>query len=343
MRISTLCCKLAIAGSLLFFLQSCKKENGIDNETVVKKPYGLFIGDSEGQLLNTTDGEYYKTLFTPDGYPTRGLVTSGENILWVKMNLHLSTNNGVNFNPTYQSLKLFLPYLKPLMPWPRQILNVPSHNRVYVASELGKGIAYSDDNGLAWTTDGNWAHDVLGGGISSFAQLANGVLFAHSWNKDSIYRRENADASWTWVEPSSGLPSPAAFYLLNMGNTLVAVDASGNHGVWFSDDEGKNWYSKPGLPSGKILYAGHVAFDQTLLIGTDSAGVYRLENNVFIPSNYGLGDYTVVYSITSKNNIYKNDVNKEYVYIATNKGLYRSDDLGRNWYLVKPGEYVFVY
>lgn len=341
MRKYYLFCKLAFAGIFMLFLHSCKKENGIDNETVVKKPYGLFIGDREGQLLNTTDGDYYKTLFSPDGYPSRAITTSGENILWVKNNVHLSVNNGKNFNPTYQSLQ-FIPFLKEPMPWPQIILNVPSHARVYVASLLGKGIAYSEDNGSIWKTDMEWENGVVGGDISSFAQLGNGVLFAHSWRNDSLYRRKDASAQWSWVEPINGLPA-GPFYITSMNNTLVATDVSGVNGLWMSQDEGVNWSRIPGLPTDKILYTTHAPFNQTLLVGTDSAGVYRLENTGFVPSNFGLEDYTVVYAIKAKNNIYKNEANKEYVYLATDKGLYRSDDLGRNWYLVKPGHYVALY
>lgn len=342
MRISYLFCKLIVAGMFIFLLQACKKENGIDNETVIKKPYGLFIGDEQGQLLNTTDGDYYKTLFPPDGYPSRALTTSGNNILWIKNNAHLSEDNGKNFNPTYMSVQQAIPRITPLTPWSQVMLDVPGHERVYIASMLGKGIAYSENNGSTWITDMAWAEDVDGGLITSFAQLENGRLFAHSTHNDSLYVRNDRNALWEWVEQISPLPSSAYFYITHFNNTLIATDIYGFEGVWGSNDEGSTWQRYSGLPP-RILYATHAPFNQTLLVGTDSLGVYRLEGNTFVSASYGLETGASIYAIRGKNNVYKNDVNKEYVYLATSKGLYRSDDLGRNWYLIKPGVYVALY
>ena len=43
------------------------------------------------------------------------------------------------------------------------------------------------------------------------------------------------------------------------------------------------------------------------------------------------------------NNIYKNEAVRDYVFAATSKGLYRSDDLGQNWIKVRDGNYITVY
>src|SRR5690606_17055033 len=99
--------------------QSCKKSNGIDNNSVIKKPYALYVGANSGDLLNTNDGEKYKTIFAADKYPYRAIVTSGENIVFVKANVHVSENNGRNFNPTYTG------FATPsyIAPWQQMILN----------------------------------------------------------------------------------------------------------------------------------------------------------------------------------------------------------------------------
>ena len=99
----------------------------------------------------------------------------------------------------------------------------------------------------------------------------------------------------------------------------------------------------PGLPVKHILHCTYAPFDKTILVGTDSMGVYRWDGSKFVASNAGLDDYTVVYSIVGKEDIFKNGVSKQLVYAATNKGLYRSEDLGVNWALVLPGGFVNVY
>jgi hypothetical protein len=97
-----------------------------------------------------------------------------------------------------------------------------------------------------------------------------------------------------------------------------------------------------GLPK-HILYCTYAPFDQTILVGTDSMGVYRWDGTNFVPSNAGLQDNTVVYSFAAKEDVYKNGVSKKYVYAATNKGLYRSEDYGVNWTLALPGSFVALY
>lgn len=336
---------LAIAAISIIALQSCKKENGIDNNAVIEKPYGLYISDDQGQLLNTNDGDNYKTIFPPDGYRSRALITSGNNILWVKRNVHLSTDNGANFNPTYGKVQAFYLNLLPYLPWQQIILDVPDHNRVYIGSIEGQGIAYSVDNGKTWTVDSDWDNNTVGGNITSLAQLKNGLLFAHTFTTDSLYQRDNASDKWTWVDQKTPLPNTGVFYLSHYNNTLLATDISGTNGVYASDDNGANWHAYSGLPNTHILYTTAAPFDETLLVGTDSLGVYRLEPSTgsFVASNSGLGTNTVVYSIVGKDDLYKNKVDKKYVYIATNKGLFRSEDLGRNWSLVKTGSYVGLY
>jgi hypothetical protein len=72
-------------------------------------------------------------------------------------------------------------------------------------------------------------------------------------------------------------------------------------------------------------------------------GIYRLQGGVFVPSNNGLESRTSVFAITAKDDIFKNEATKRYVYIATDKGIYRSEDLGQNWALVKEGDYRAIY
>src|SRR5690606_5567288 len=129
----------------------CKKSEGIDNNNVIRTPYSLYFSDVNGALHNTNDGSRFKFVFQGDGYVPRAVATSGTNILWIKRNLHLSTNNGSNFNPSNYNV-------------PDQVrgssilLDAPDHGRVYMISTSagGNGIEYSEDNGILWKDDTFW-------------------------------------------------------------------------------------------------------------------------------------------------------------------------------------------
>ncbi|HRO41188.1 MAG TPA: hypothetical protein PL009_00030 [Flavipsychrobacter sp.] len=332
--------KLAFVIFALATAQSCKKSNGIDNNTVIKKPYGLYIGSNTGELLATNDGLTFKTVFGVDRFPYRSIITSGPtNLLFVKGNVHLSENNGQNFNPTY------LQYATPgiFAPWQSLILNVADHGRIYLSSmdPATRGIVYSEDNGKRWKADGEWEPGAIGGAITSFAQLSNGTLFSFSDANDSLYVRGDKNAKWTHY-PQTKVQPTGMSYLSHFNNTLLLTDYNGPMGVQYSNDSGKIWTKYPGLPNRKLRVT-HAPFGRVLLVGTDSMGVYRLENGKFVPSINGLETNTTVYSIVGKEDIYKNSIEKKYIYIATNRGLYRSEDLGFSWALMLEGDFGALY
>jgi hypothetical protein len=71
--------------------------------------------------------------------------------------------------------------------------------------------------------------------------------------------------------------------------------------------------------------------------------VYRLSGTTFVASNSGLHPNPTVYAIVAKENYYKNNVTKQFFYIATDKGIYRSEDLAKSWIKVKEGDYRLLY
>lgn len=328
---------LALGALVCIAFQSCKKENGIDNETVIKRPYGLYITSAAGELLNTNNGDDYVTVFPVDGYPSRALVTTDSAIFWLKANLFVSLDQGSHFNP---KLSLSIP-VSPITPWHNVMISATDQDRVYVAGTKDHGIYFTEDNGRNWFEDPDWDDGVAGGGISTFTQLKNGAIYAHSNSNDSLYKKDNKTDKWSWVEQISPLPSFGTFYISHFDNTLVATDVMGVYGTYYSND-GQNWVKYTGLPVTK-LRATNAPFDEVLLVGTDSMGIYRLQSGQFVPANNGLGVRTSVYGIVGKDNIYKNGARKKFIYIATSDGLYRSEDLGQNWDLVKTGSYVGVY
>ena len=332
---------VAVSG---FFGTGCKKENGIVNNNVILTPYGVYFVDRLGALYNTNDGKAYKIIFPSDGVPARAVATSGKNLMWIKYSsiinpqgstLFLSSNNGVNFNRTNDTLL-------PAITWQNQILDVPSFGLLYVASTKGKSVEFSEDNGLTWQTDATFG-SASGFSIQSFTQTKNGKLYGLDYNTLRLFEKPDKVNGWTEIFAVNPLPAGGVYQIGHFNDGLVAADLNGANGVYYSTDAGKNWSQYPGLPNNHKIFMTASPHDQVLLAGLDSIGIYRLAGGEFVPSNNGLEPNTSVYSIAAKQDIYKNGVIKQYIYIATNKGLFRSEDLGQNWVLMRAGNFRNVY
>lgn len=337
--------KLSLIALMAIASQGCKKENGIDNNNVIQRPYVLYAADKNGTIYNTNDGVNYKTILPGDGSPLRGLITSKANIIIVKSDrVFLSTNGGKAFNPLKDAIVTVPTNIK----WANFIIDVPALNRIYVSNLIaGTGqVAYSPENGTYFNADTNWSATDTPFATESFTYLDNQTLYGFSisgsvYGASKLFFKSGKDISWK-PRPTN-LPDPANFYLAHIGNTLVATDYDGVKGAYYSDDEGKTFKAYSGLPANKILYATYSAYDK-LLIGTQGMGVYVADGTTFKPSNSGIDANTTVYSIVGKDNLYKNNVSKKFFYIATSTGIYKSEDLAKSWVKVKKdGDYRLVY
>jgi hypothetical protein len=316
---------LAVTGFL-----GCKKEStlGIDNDSVVKTPYSLYAANSDGALINSTDGTNFMMIFPPDGYKTRLILTSGSNLMILKENLHLSENEGHDFNPVYNRVNPF--------PWQTMAYNSVYQNRVYIASKDGNGIAYSADSGKTWQLDDAWDDNLPPEfEISSFSGLADKSMYAYSNLNNVLFKKDNVDDSWTPITAEGLFPAAGTkFFLTSNESTLFLTDYSGKGGVWYSDDEGINWtrFGQGDLPLNTHWNCaispngGH-----SFVVGTDSAGIYMVQNGTLVSATGGLELQTSAYSICEKSNTYKNNVIKNYLFVGTSTGIYRSEDLGRTW------------
>jgi len=311
-------------------LQSCKKESalGVDNDKVVKTPYSLYAADNDGALISSTDGENYVNVFPPDGYATKLILTAGPNLMFLKENLHLSENNGQSFNPCFTKVKTF--------PWQSMAYYFRNHNRAYITASMGKGIAYSDDNGKTWKEDEAWPSNTPPSfEVSSFTGLTStSTLFCFSNKNNILFQKTSADASWEPVTAEGFFPvNGTQFYLVSNSNTLFLVDYTGKGGVWYSENSGAHWYRlEQGALPYNVKYNCALSPDgaRSLVVGTD-AGAYRVDDNSFVTANGGFEINTSVYSISLKSNTYKNDAVKHFVFIGTNHGIFRSEDRGRTW------------
>lgn len=346
---------LAVAVALSATLQSCKRENGIDNNNVLQVPYALYAADAQGAIVKTNDGEVFTSTLPGDGRPLRALATSKSNVLLVKDSLFfVSKDNGFSFLPF--TIDKFV--MAPNIYWQQFfLLNTKKDNRIYlpsVISKYGLNLVFSDDNGSGryFNTDTTWEGGDTARSFTSFTETDNGYVYAYS-NSGSrfngarrLFMRKAKDSSWKSISTNL-FPSPAigtgdSFYLSHIGNTVVAADYGSRQGVFYSTDEGVTFKKYSGVPNDIMIYDTRAAFDKLML--ATSKGIYLYgDNNSFTLSNTGLDVKTVAYSIATKENVYKNGVVKNFVFIATNTGIYRSEDKGLTWVKAKPGDYRIVY
>jgi len=375
-----------------------KKMSGVNNNQVIETPYTLFFADSAGGLYKTNDAKTVQTLFKADGFPSKAICVSGTNLLWVKnVSIYISTNNGVNFNHTFDSAGYYPSAACngfPLDLNQSMALDVPAWNRVYFVSTEGPatnnymGVRYSLYDGApgTWYTDGrpdtNGAAGQYGSApytisITSLTQLTNGVLCGYdTWNNRNFYKTPDILWKETTANPDSAsssfsgysgignrslwagvclphnttraatIDTSARYSIGHYNNRLIAIDnknCNGN-GAYYSDDTGRNWAQYQGLPKKPLLCIAS-PFEEVCLIGTDSAGLYMLNNNTGLwqPNNNGLGSGLIVRNIAFKQNTYKDGSILKYVFLATNKGIYMSTDVGANWTLAIPGNFINVY
>lgn len=329
------------------FLQGCNKKDsalGIDNNQVIKIPYSFYAANSEGKLINSTDGAHFNTIFPPDGYAPQLILTSGPNLLFLKDNLHLSENNGRNFNPVYNKVNKF--------PWQSMALDFQMQNRIYITSTENKGIAFSDDHGKTWMNDTLWDDNLPPSFIiSSFAGLSDNSVFAYSNLFNILFTKSGPDGTWTPITMLGLFPvDGSSYFLTSNDNTLFLVDHNGIGGVWYSEDKGVHWnrIGQGDLPY-NVAYNCAISVEggTSILVGTDSAGIYRSENNTFVSATGGLGINTSAYSFSYKKNTYKNNFSKPYVYAGTDQGIYISENRGRTWdkitFGVWDGKYIATY
>ena len=144
---------------------------------------------------------------------------------------------------------------------------------------------------------------------------------------------------------SSGMKDSTLFTLGHYNNRLIAIDRIGRYGAWYSDDYGANWTQYSGLPKNVPLLCVASPFDQIALIGTYGSGLYMLNLNSgeWEQSNNGLGTNVVVRNIAYKQNTLKNNTVQQFIYLATNLGLYQSSNGGASWTLTIPGNFTNVY
>lgn len=342
----------------------------------------MYYSDMEGALHVTNDGINHKVVFPADGVPCRAIAVSGPNIIMVKkQRLYYSSNNGVNFNIGYDSVRADLiwdstsvcnRYTGALNQ--SMLLDAPDHNAVYVAATplinppFGSAVAFSQTH----ATRGIWALKLLDttgahvgtrpDAINSMTRLKNGTMIGYHYLTNRFYYDVNKPYQGVgWQESTgntaglpgvgdperqtgTGLPTTDTFTIGHINNRLIAGSLRCTGFVMYSDDSGRNWLPFNTIANAPVLCIA-APFEQFLLIGTHGGGLWILNQhtNVLQQAKNGLPANLIVRNAVGKEVTYRNDVVQQYMYIATNLGIYQSKDGGLNWTLTIKGDFGCIY
>lgn len=332
--------RLAVLALFALVMQSCgKRTNGIDNNQVITKPYSLYVADTNGGIWNTNDGINYKKLvYSGGGLPTRSIVTADSNILFMG---YIGAYYSPDFDGDY-TFNVATSNVNPFAYGQSSMLTARSFKRVFLAGSNPGGVLYSDSSGKVNTWKPDTSPALSGATVSSYTQLKGGTVIGYDDVNKSAYSLANTSVTWS-VYGAGALPATGNFFISHFNDDVVAADVTGVNGVYYSR-AGGSWTAYTGIPANTPVLCANAPFEQTLLIGTNGGGVFRLQTstNTFVAKNNGLHDDIIVTGIVGKEDVYKNGAVKQYVYLSTNKGVYVSYDLGENWVRIKTGNFVAI-
>jgi hypothetical protein len=326
--------------SISFF--ACKpKENPLDNSNTIKVPYAMFMGTRHGDVLKTNDAESFNTIRYGAG--------AFLNCIWVLDTNILFQNNKVNVGngmvPLEQIDLAFRPEpsFNSLVKnssiteegYPNTVCYDPAQKIVY-ACGLDLFLHQSTKNGAigTWT---NSPFATTSSVLRSITRTDNGDVFALDFS-DDLYKRSGGVGNFVKVVPAAGkgLPSGGGqfYFISHINNRLTASDVEGISGIYYSDDFGVNWNKITGWPAkSRFLMGKQVAYNGDYYTSLDSLGLYKMVGNSIVRIDAGLPQYTRIWDIVGKRNVYRTDVAKYYFYIATDKGLYQSRNNMLDWEL----------
>lgn len=199
---------------------------------------------------------------------------------------------------------------------------IDSNNNIYCGTGYynnGNGVFYSDDGGLNWTQLG-----LAGKIVLSLAFDSQGNVYAGT-KQDGLFK--TTDLGQTWVQYNQGIYKKDVFRLKLNKEDMIFIGSegdggftSGGGGIFRSMDNG-DFFEHIGLPTSNVK---NIVFSGDSLIFTSTpSGVQKYSKKNSNWSNVGLHD---VFGVTiSPDGI---------LYAATfAEGLFKSNDLGKNWTL----------
>jgi len=177
------------------------------------------------------------------------------------------------------------------------------------AGTNGEGVYSTSDHGNTWIMPGG------GTVLSSVLSLARIDAYLFAGTYEGVYCLP--DGAKAWIAVNNGMWALKVFSLLAIGTKLFG--ATGDSGVYSSDDYGKTW-----TRSGLHQVAFSLVSKESFVLAGTSAGVFRTSDSgkTWTVANKGLPDKLVLAFAVFGANIFAG---------TYGGGVYRSADNGASW------------
>ncbi len=215
---------------------------------------------------------------------------------------------------------------RPLGTLPSTIQKIASHgNNVFAVTEYG--LYRSSDSGNAWALSG-----LVGRNVTSFTSW-NSLILAGT--DKGVFLSSDQGITWTAQDSSIKYPLPFVHQLERSGSNILEVEAEySSLNYLYSLDSGKSWSpAKTGL-------TGLTDVNSLTSVGTD---VYATAGtDLYRSTDQGI-NWSKLYSFISVAYGFVSIDNA--LFVATDSGVFRSSNSGKNWSVENNGltYYKFLY
>jgi hypothetical protein len=321
---------------------ACDKSNNFgSNLSTITEPYVLIAAEAEGGIRKSNDGKNFDQWLANGSAFSNDIMFVDSNIIHLKNKLYV----GKVTNGNYAAVQVqnFSPYSIALPNNP-QLPNIDntslydaSNKAIYVC---GTSVVWQSlDNGKTWNP---LTFPASTQAIKSITQLDNKeIYFLAQDNK--LYRNVSGTPGGTITIVTTAPPTVALslWTLASRGNTLLLCDAANKTECRYSTNGGAAWTSCGGfLNKGRVIMARNMPANNNFYLGIDSLGLYKLDGNNVVKVEGGLPPkYLRVWDMVHKRNVYRSGDSKDYFYLATNYGLFLSENGGVDWQKVSDIEY----
>lgn len=277
-------------------------------------PFGIFVSTDEGGTW-TPAGEIGKV--TSGSAATQAIYTFGANVFAsTRSGLFLSRDNGAAWTAANSGL-----------PEDAAANCLVEAGGVLFCGLDDKGIYRSTDSGANWMAARTDLPDEKYVGISSLACLGQ-ALYAGYEYRYGVYRSGDSGASWAPMVPA--LPGDQGVdFLVTVGRRLLAATG---HGLFAIEDGGKAW--------SKLGEAWSADEQITFLASSGQATVAGLEDGrAYLSTDAGTSWTGIAIGPAGDEPEFSGfaAVGPRLFVAVTDKGLFRSDDLGATWSTVETG------
>ena len=200
-------------------------------------------------------------------------------------------------------------------------------NVSYLFVGTQNGVYRSSSNGNSWEPSNTGIENLIIFGLINKSVSGTNYLFAGT--SEGVFKSSDNGNSWT----STGLNFwiNALTFKTKNGISLFAAASSG-YGVFRSDDFGATWINVNNELPPNMIINDIIAVGKNIFIGTYGNGVFLSTKNCANMSSLEIESH-VISDFDVKSFTYFNNS----LYAGTSTGIYKSTNLGVNWFTLNPG------